>query len=175
MAWVRLILVLGFVRTSETGYSLQTHACRFFNLHFGFWVILIFRIMKNLFLLLPFLFLSCSSSDDTPVIVPPANSSTGDFHPPLWIQGIWGSYDMGFASDVYKFTIDDFYKIPFSYQNIIDNSEVGGSVIEEISDTDYNLTITVGLTQSVLLFHKIDDTHIRCTTAQNIRTYSKKE
>jgi hypothetical protein len=61
-------------------------------------------------LLLALTIISCSNSSDedntTPNNQQPA--TTQYFHPPIWIQGIWGVTNVTTINKLYKFTADDF-------------------------------------------------------------------
>lgn len=126
--------------------------------------------MKKLFaiFLVVFALGACSSSDDG------NNNSNSKITPPAWIQGSWGIEVDGLPSLAlggYKFTADDAcilqvgssehcWKENIAFNNSIPNSPKI-TVNQEISDSEYKLSIT-NMGQTLRLhFRKINSTTIR--------------
>lgn len=131
---------------------------------------------KQLFLALTLtttllLSVNCSgSNDDDNTVNNQQNSPTTTqyFHPPTWIQGIWGVTNGTTSSKLYKFTADDFILMPDtsnqSMTGAIKAHPYGGSVDEAsntstlyIFDVKYNNS---GVTQH-FEFKKISATQIQ--------------
>ena len=128
---------------------------------------------KQLFLALSLSVLSlvtvnCSSSNDddnTPTNQQP--TTTQYFHPPAWIQGTWGVTNGTTSNKLYKFTADDFIMITgtteISMTGTIKSSPNGGSVDENINNTQYNFIVKYNITTTTqsFEFRKVSAAHIQ--------------
>lgn len=119
--------------------------------------------MKKLFYLFAVLtFVGCSSSDDD------SNNNSSDnnaFHPPSWVHGTW-SFDEETVNG-FVFDSNSFCSIFNTQQNCFPEQELEGTyrVDEEISDTDYTITIIQSSFGQVIQtntyhFIKVDSDHI---------------
>ncbi|OYQ35082.1 hypothetical protein CHU92_11245 [Flavobacterium cyanobacteriorum] len=132
--------------------------------------------MKNLLFIFTFLLMSCSGSDD--------NSSTNNgnqnfFNPPSWIQGRW----MGFADGIntgmgFKFTSDNWCVITgnstYCWKEVMEAPGQTATATEQVSDTDYIVTITTSNTTNVYHFRKVSTTQIQILQASGLNpTYTK--
>jgi|SRR5690606_37008281 len=113
------------------------------------------------FLFIIFILVSCSSSDDDNN----NNSDNNAFHPPSWIHGTW-SFDI---DNIIGFVFDSnsFCSIFNTQQTCFPEQELEGTyrVDEEISSTDYTITIIQSLAGQVIQsetyhFIKVDSEHI---------------
>lgn len=115
---------------------------------------------KLLFILVSALFIGCSSGDDDIV----AQGDSQYFHPPNWIQGTWNV--SGTSSAYFKFTNNDFILMtPYtSYKSVMEQSAATGQsakVDETISDTNYQFSMTAGISYGTYKFVKISPTRIQ--------------
>ncbi|AKK72090.1 hypothetical protein OK18_05090 [Chryseobacterium gallinarum] len=130
---------------------------------------------KQLFLALSLTVLSlvtinCSnSSDDDTTTNQPTNppATTQYFHPPAWIQGIWGGTNGTTTSKLFRFTAGDFIMITgtseLSMTGTIKATPNGGSVDETINQTQYNFTVKYNITPTTQSFEfkKVSATQIQ--------------
>jgi translation initiation factor 2 gamma subunit (eIF-2gamma) len=134
--------------------------------------------MRKLVLALALIFtiLSCSKSDENSFNNPTGNGS-GDFHPPVWIQGTWGGDDVaGGQIRLFRFTANDFISInpsgEQSNQGLINQTRSTGStvsVVETISATKYKVAMNFPGGKSLIYeFTKIDDKTIKWDRVQTV-------
>lgn len=118
--------------------------------------------MKKLFLLIVvvFLTLSCSSSDD--------NINSSQLTPPSWIHGTWArvyiDMDISIVEPFCKFTSNKFCVITSNLETCMIESELT-TVSQTMTDSQYTFSFTnVGQTVSYE-FIKISDTKIELVVA----------
>lgn len=113
---------------------------------------------------------NCSSNNDDDNNTQQTNPATTQyFHPPMWIQGMWGVTNGTTSNKLYKFTTDDFILLVtgVSEQSItetIKSSPNGGSVDETVnSNTQYNFTVKYNITTTTqsFEFRKVSATQIQ--------------
>ncbi|MCB0745084.1 MAG: hypothetical protein KDC67_14340 [Ignavibacteriae bacterium] len=117
--------------------------------------------MKKSFLVLvvAFTLISCSSSDDHN-----NNSNNNAFNPPTWIHGTW-SFDETIVNG-FVFTNNSFCSINGTQETCFPEQESAGyDVNEDISETDYTITIIQSAVGQVIQtnsyhFIKVDSDNI---------------
>ena len=118
--------------------------------------------MKNFLFVLTFisiLTLSCSNDDDESIV-----KTQTSINPPSWIIGTW----LLFGEETKKFTIDDLIliqdNVQTSQKGLINQFQKAGqnpSVIEKITDIEYELVINYNSSQQITFrFKKTDNNNI---------------
>lgn len=133
---------------------------------------------KTVLIILAILTFSCSSSDDS------SSNSKSSLNPPSWIQGKWIGYS-GSGSDQtstgvgFKFTSDDWCTIAGSlstcWKYALDSSSGQATAEEEISNTDYIVSIKVGNITNTYHFRKKSNTEIEVVTGYGLNPVYNKE
>lgn len=109
---------------------------------------------------------SCSSSDDS------TTNSNNAFNPPSWIQGTWLDADSSTLG--FKFTSDDFCSVIGNQTNCfkssIENSQGANTVDEEISSTEYKITLRLAnnAQTNTFLFKNISSTQIQIIQSSGV-------
>ena len=119
---------------------------------------------KNLLICLTFLFLSCSSSDDS------QSSTTNQISPPSWIQGTWIqtiSTDPLITQPLFRFKTNDFCLLSSNLeicnaQNIEQAAKAGitTNVQQTVTDSEYILSMTIQSQTTTYRFIRISSTKI---------------
>ncbi|WP_326984283.1 hypothetical protein VUJ46_07055 [Chryseobacterium sp. MYb264] len=114
--------------------------------------------------------INCSNSNDEDNTTPTNQQTpitTQYFHPPTWIQGIWGVTNGTTTIKLFRFTVDDFIMITgtseVSMTGTIKATPNGGSVDETINQTQYNFTVKYNITPTTqgFEFRKVSATQIQ--------------